>query len=242
MNRKIGMFDSGIGGLSILNVMKDVLPNEDYIYYADSINCPYGNKNIDELISITSNIVDYLIEQDVKIIVIACNTATTKCMKILKEKYPDMLFVGTVPAIKVASDNNYKNTLVMATPGTISSERTMELVRDNKKEDQNIYLVSCDGLAEAIENKDDVAIDTILNNIYLEYKDKNIDSIVLGCTHYPFVKDKILKYFDVDLLDGSIGVSRQVQRLLKSNNLLNDSGNGTVTMINSLEDVKSHIN
>ncbi len=235
MNKKIGVFDSGIGGLSILNVMKEVLPDEDYIYLADGKNCPYGNKSLDELITITSNIVDYLISNNVKIIVIACNTATTKCMKLLREKYPDMIFVGTVPAIKVASDNNYKNTLVMATPGTIESERTEELVRDNKREDQNIYLVSCEGLAESIENKDDKRIDEILNNIYLEYKDKNIDSIVLGCTHYPFIKDKIKKYFNVDLLDGSLGVSREVKRQLELHNLLSNEGSGEVTMINSLE-------
>jgi len=235
MHRKIGVFDSGIGGLSILKVMKEVMPNENYIYYADSKNCPYGNKDIDELINITSNIVDYLLSNDVKIIVIACNTATTKCMKILREKYSDVIFVGTVPAIKVASDNNYKRTLVMATPGTISSERTMELVRDNKKEDQEIYLVSCNGLAEAIENNNDEEIDKILNDIYLDYKDKNIDSIVLGCTHYPFIKEKIKKYFDVDLLDGGLGVSNEVKRQLENHNLLNDSGIGEVLMVNSRE-------
>ncbi len=235
MHRKIGVFDSGIGGLSILKVMKEVMPKENYIYYADSKNCPYGNKSIDELIDITSNIVDYLLSNDVKIIVIACNTATTKCMKVLREKYKDVIFVGTVPAIKVASDNNYKRTLVMATPGTISSERTMELVRDNKKEDQEIYLVSCNGLAEAIENNREEEIDKILNNIYLEYKDKNIDSVVLGCTHYPFIKEKIKKYFDVDLLDGGLGVSNEVKRQLESRNLLNDSGIGEVLMVNSKE-------
>ena len=112
MHRKIGVFDSGIGGLSILKVMKEVMPKENYIYYADSKNCPYGNKSIDELIDITSNIVDYLLSNDVKIIVIACNTATTRCMKVLREKYKDVIFVGTVPAIKVASDHNFKN-LVM---------------------------------------------------------------------------------------------------------------------------------
>ncbi len=234
-NKRIGVFDSGIGGLSILNVMKEIMPKEDYIYYADSINCPYGDKSLDELINITSNIVDYLIEKGVKIIVIACNTATTKCMKILREKYSDMIFVGTVPAIKVASDNNYKNTLVMATPGTISSERTMELVRDNKRNDQNIYLVSCNGLAEAIEEDNKYEIDRILNDIYNEYKDKNIDSIVLGCTHYPFIKDKIKEYFNVDLLDGSLGVSREVKRQLEEHNLLNNNGNCNVEMVNSKE-------
>ena len=148
----IGMFDSGIGGFTILNVLKELLPNEDYLYYADSKNNPYGEKDIDTLFNICCEVVDYLLSYDCKIIVIACNTATTKCMKKLREKYSDVVFVGTVPAIKVASDHNYKNTLVMATPATIESERTYELIRDNKRDNQNIYLVSCYGLAHAIEN------------------------------------------------------------------------------------------
>ena len=113
MNNKIGMFDSGIGGLTILKELKKLLPNEDYIYYADSKNNPYGEKSDEELMKIVTNIVDFLISKDVKIIVIACNTATTRCIKRLRLMYPNMLFVGTEPAIKVACDNNYKNTLTI---------------------------------------------------------------------------------------------------------------------------------
>jgi len=225
----IGMFDSGIGGLTILDVLKKVLPKEDYLYYADSKNNPYGEKSDEELFSICSNICDYLIDNNCKIIVIACNTATTRCMKRLREKYPNMLFVGTVPAIKVASDNNYKNTLVMATPGTIESERTHELVRDNKRDDQNIYLVPCVGLANAIENGDNNTINEIIDNIYNEYKDNNIDSIVLGCTHYPLIADLIYNKFHCQLLDGNLGVSNEVKRQLELHNLLSDEGTGKVT-------------
>ena len=163
MNKKIGVFDSGIGGTTTLETMIKLLPNEDYIYYADSKNNPYGKKSDDELFNITSNIVDFLIKKDVKLIVIACNTATTKCIKRLRSKYPNMLFVGTVPAIKVACDNDYKNTLVLATPGTISSDLTKELVNNNKKEDQNIYLLPCDYLANAIETNTEEKIDNLLN-------------------------------------------------------------------------------
>ena len=119
---KIGIFDSGLGGLSILKELISTLPNEDYLFYEDSINNPYGEKSDDELFSITSNIVEYLLENNCKIIVIACNTATTSCMKKLREKYKDTIFVGTVPAIKVAYDNNYKGTLVLATNYTINSK------------------------------------------------------------------------------------------------------------------------
>ena len=226
----IGMFDSGIGGLTVLDVLKELVPNEDYLYYADNKNNPYGEKSDEELLKICSKVVDYLIDNNCKIIVIACNTATTKCMKKLREKYKDIIFVGTVPAIKVASDHNYKNTLVMATPATIKSERTYELVRDNKREDQNIYLVPCHGLAHAIEVNDQETIDQIIDDIYLKYKDKNIDSIVLGCTHYPYIKDIINAKFKCDLLDGSLGVANEVKRQMELNNLITNTGSGKVTI------------
>ena len=112
----IGIFDSGLGGLSILKELMGVLPNEDYLFYEDSIHNPYGQKSEEELLKITCGIVDYLLEKGSKIIVIACNTATTSCMKKLRELYPDTIFVGTVPAIKVAYDHHSKHTIILSTP------------------------------------------------------------------------------------------------------------------------------
>lgn len=234
---KIGVFDSGRGGLSVLEEMRRLLPHEDFLYYGDSLNNPYGEKNDEELLSITSDVVDYLVERDCCVIVIACNTATTRCMKKLRVKYPELIFIGTVPAIKVACDHNFKNTLVMATPATIESERTNELIRDNKREDQNIYLVPCFGLAQAIEKEDSFEIKRILKDIFKDYKDKNIDSIVLGCTHYPFAKNEILEEMpDVALLDGANGVAREVKRQLELHNMLKkDDSLGIVTIYNSLD-------
>ena len=188
-NNKIGILDSGIGGTTTLNEIKKLLPYEDFIYYADSKNNPYGSKSTEELYSIVKNIVDYLIEKEVKLIVVACNTATTRCIEKLRKDYPNILFIGTEPAIKVACDNNYKNTLVLATPGTIKSERIEELVNKNKKTNQNIYLLPCDYLANAIERNDNKEIDSLLYNYLTPYQNKNIDSIVLGCTHYPLIKN-----------------------------------------------------
>ena len=219
----IGVFDSGIGGLSVLEELEKVLPNEDFYYYGDSINNPYGEKSDQELLEITSHIVDVLKENGAKIIVIACNTATTRVMKKLREKYPEMIFVGTVPAIKVACDHDSKNTLVMATEATTHSLRTAELIRDNKRKDQNIYLVSCPGLANAIETKNEEKIKNILQETFLPYKDKNIDTIVLGCTHYPFIKKEILEEMPgVKLVDGTHGVSMETKRQLTENNLLDE--------------------
>ena len=232
MNNKIGIFDSGIGGLTTLNEIKKILPKEDFIFYADSKNNPYGDKSLEELYKITENIVDKLIKKNVKLIVIACNTATTQCINHLRSKYTNMIFVGTEPAIKVACDNNYKNTLVMATPGTIASERTHELVETNKKDFENIYLLACDKLANAIERKDDMEIDNLLNKFLLPYKNKKIDAIVLGCTHYPHIKDKIQKYYpNAKLIDGNEGVARRVKQQLEEHNLLNTNGNNKIEFI-----------
>ena len=226
-NNKIGIFDSGIGGTTTLNEIKKLLPNEDFIYYADSKNNPYGSKSDDELYKIVKNVVDFLIKKEVKLIVIACNTATTKCINKLRENYKNIPFIGTEPAIKVACDNNYKNTLVLATPGTINSERTHELVNNNKRNNQNIYLLPCDYLANAIERNDVKEIDSLLYNYLTPYQNKNIDSIVLGCTHYPLIKDKIQSYFkDAVIIDGNIGVAKRVKYILETNNLLgNNKGN-----------------
>lgn len=235
MSNLIGVFDSGVGGFSVLEKLLMVLPNENYLYYSDNKNNPYGDKSDEELFSIVSEIVEYLRNEGCKLVVIACNTATTKCMKKLREKYTDMLFVGTVPAIKVACDKEFKNTLVMATPATIESERCEELVKENKRDDQNIYLVACDGLANAIELGKKELVDDILKNIFNNYRDKNIDSIVLGCTHYPFVKREILfEMPGVTLLDGSMGVANEVKRQLENNNLINDTDiKGKVFVIKS---------
>lgn len=235
---KIGVFDSGRGGMSILDELRRLLPNEDFLYYGDSINNPYGEKSDEELMIITTKIVDYLKENDCRVMVIACNTATTRCMKKLREMYPELIFVGTVPAIKMACDNNFKNTLVMATPATIESERTSELVRDNKRIDQNIYLVPCFGLAQAIEKDNKEEVKRLLKDIFKDYKDKNIDSIVLGCTHYPFIKNEILEEMpNATLLDGSNGVAREVKRQMEKHDLLKKENSlGTVTIYNSLDD------
>jgi len=233
MNKKIGIFDSGLGGLSILKELLKVLPNEDYLFYEDSINNPYGEKSEEELFTITSKIVDYLLKEDCKIIVIACNTATTSCMKKLREKYPNTIFVGTVPAIKMAYDNNYKNTIVLSTPYTRNSKRVEELIDEYHNPNQNIINISGENLASLIEGNRIDEIRSLLDRILSPYKD--CDSIVLGCTHYPLIKDEIKKVLpNTEILDGSNGVAREVKRQLEINSSLSNSENrGNVTIINT---------
>ncbi len=238
MNSKIGVFDSGKGGLTTLNEIKKILPHEDYIYYADSVNNPYGEKTDEALYIIVTNVVNKLISKGVKLIVVACNTATTRCIEKLRKDYPNMLFIGTEPAIKVACDNNYKNTLVLATSGTIASERTHELVKNNKKKNQKIHLLACEGLANAIELSDNEKIDKLLHTYLDEYENKNIDSVVLGCTHYPIISDRIKVFFpDAKIIDGNIGVAKRVKFILEENNILNNKKeNGTIEFIIAKKD------
>lgn len=237
-NGFIGFLDSGMGGISVLKETFKILPFENYIYYGDSFNNPYGSKSEDELFKIVSNIVDYLIDIGCKIIVLACNTATVSCLSKLRSKYKDVILVGTVPAIKVSCDNGSYNTLVMATPYTIKTERVSKLIHDNKKDYQSIDLLSCDNLAYLIENDMKEDIDILLNRLLLKYKNSSLDTIVLGCTHYSFIKSKIKEILpNVNLVDGNKGVAREVYHQLDEHDLLNDSGKcGSVTFYNSLSD------
>ena len=232
MNRRIGLLDSGLGGLSILKELLKVLPNEDYLFYEDSINNPYGSKSEDELLKIVSNAVDFLLKNNCKIIVIACNTATTSCMKKLRELYPDTIFVGTVPAVKMAYDNNYKNTIILSTPYTTGSKRVNELINDYHNPDQKIINISGENLASLIENEQYDQIFSLLERLLNPYKEK-CDSIVLGCTHYPLIKDIISSIIpEATLLDGSLGVANEVKHQLTINNLLGN-GNGNIEIINT---------
>ena len=233
MDNKIGVFDSGIGGLTTLNEIRNILPNENYIYYGDSKNNPYGEKSDEDLDKITNKITNYMVKSGVKLIVVACNTATTRCIKKLRENFPEMIFVGTEPAIKLACDSGYKNILVMATPGTVESERTQQLVAENQNPRQKITLLPCAGLAELIEAKDAVGINAKLHELLDPYKYEKIDAVVLGCTHYLHVKDLIAGILlGAKMIDGNKNVALRVKELLKEKHLLTSKNtSGTVEYI-----------
>ncbi len=230
----IGVFDSGLGGLSILKEMRKLMPNEDYLFYEDSIHNPYGEKSEEELLKITSEIVEYLLEQGSKIIVIACNTATTSCMKKLRELYPGTIFVGTVPAIKVAYDHHSKHTIILSTPYTSQSKRVQELIEDFHSDDQEIINISGENLANLIELDKKEEYTALLHRLLDDYKDV-ADSIVLGCTHYSLIRKAIQEVLPkTDLLDGCLGVSQEVKRQLEVNSLLNlDKEEGHLEILNN---------
>ena len=228
---KIGIFDSGMGGTTIMHAIKNLLPSEEYFYLADSKNCPYGEKSDAELIRITTRNVEALKKKGAKVIVIACNTATVKCIKALRQNYPELEFIGTEPAIKLATRTDAKDILVLATPGTIKSERTHQLLEENQKKGQEITLLPCPGLADTIEHtlrftKDYQPLPLDKSQKYVIHQKlqelfQNItntpDLVVLGCTHYSLIRPEIQTFFkNAKLLDGNSGVAHRVESLVKS--------------------------
>ena len=207
---KIGAFDSGKGGVAILDAIKKLLPNEEYSYIADSKNCPYGEKSDAELYEIVTHNTKQLQDWGAEIIVIACNTATTKCIDRLREDFPTLHFVGTEPAVKLAVNSGAKDILVLATPGTIKSEHLQNIIHENQDPSRKIKLLACPGLADAIEFDQD--IDAVLQNLLTDVKEPEV--VVIGCTHYSLIKDKLQSYFPhAKLIDGNNVVANQVKTL-----------------------------
>ena len=210
---KIGVFDSGKGGTVILEEIKRRLPDMEYCYIADSKNCPYGEKTDDELRKIVHDVSVRLIRWGASIIVIACNTATTKCIDYLRSTFPTVVFVGTEPAVKLAAKMNARRVLVLATPGTAHSERLLSLVEQNN-EKHIIDVLACPGLADAVENNMDV--ENILKKLFQSTR-RDYDVIVLGCTHYSLIKKQIQRYFPHSkLIDGNDGVANRVVSVIKN--------------------------
>lgn len=173
----IGIFDSGIGGITVLKEITKVLPNENYIYYSDTKNNPYGDKTNEEVIKICDEITKYFIKRDCKVIVIACNTASAKASKYLREKYKDIKFIAIEPAYKMVHDYAYNEpTLVMATKGTIESEKFNILY--NKYNNHKTKLLSCVGLADIIEEGNEEKIKKYLKDHLSRFRGK-IKNVVL---------------------------------------------------------------
>lgn len=222
----IGVFDSGIGGVTVMKELIKVLPNEDYIYYSDTINNPYGDKTNEEIVSISDKIVNYLINQGCKLIVIACNTASAISKDYLRRKY-SIPIIAIEPAYKSVPDN--EKTLVMATNATINSDKFHTLF--NTYDNHNTVLLSCSGLADLIEEGNKEKIINYLNNKIGEYR--GVKNVVLGCTHYPLIKEEISKVLGpVTFYDGSVGVAKHTKEVLKENNILGNN-TGKITFIDS---------
>lgn len=224
-NKNIGFFDSGIGGISVLKNAMETLKNEVFVYFGDSKNSPYGSKNKDEIIRLCINICNFLIyENNCKAIVVACNTASSAAIKTLREIYePDVPIIGVEPAVKPAVES-LKNKLngkilVLATPFTINGEKLKFLL--DKYKEFDIECVALEKLAYMIEiNLNENLIYDYLYKILQSYRNK-IDSVILGCTHYYFVKDILIKVLGdkVRIFDGIEGTNKELKRRLVLKNI-----------------------
>lgn len=237
-NKPVGVFDSGVGGISVLRELVRVMPNEDFIYFGDSVNAPYGTKSVSEIRELTIRNVEKLLEMGAKSIVVACNTATSAAVAVLRKMYQELPLVGIEPAIKPAVLHKPDSrVVVMATPMTIKQEKFQRLM-NMYKDKAEIVPLPCPGLMEFVEkgNFDGEDLYKYLTELFWSVNDKPIDSIVLGCTHYPFEKNAIKKIVgdDVAIFDGGGGTAREMKRRLSASGLLGESHNkGTVTFINS---------
>lgn len=241
--KPIAVFDSGVGGISVLRELIKVLPNEDYIYYGDSKNAPYGMKDKETVKELTIHAAEYLFAQGAKGLVVACNTATSAGVRALRELYPDIPIVGIEPAVKPAATLKPNcRVLVMATPMTIREEKFRNLMA--KYEDMaEIIPLPCPGLMDFVERGDLTSADfkSYLEELLFVHRIHPVDSVVLGCTHYPFAKDMIKEVLgpDVMVFDGGEGTAREMRRRLAEAGLLNPSAEkGHVDFQNSLADEK----
>ncbi|MBR5533363.1 MAG: glutamate racemase [Ruminiclostridium sp.] len=237
-NRPIGFFDSGLGGISVLRACTALLPREDFLYFGDSVNAPYGEKTLDQVRDLTIQAIEDLIDQGVKAVVVACNTATSAAIALLRDKHPNLPIIGIEPAVKPAAQaQDSSSVLVMATPLTIPEDKYQKLAAAFCDQ-ANVISLPCKGLAELVEqgHMEDEVIDDYLQTLFLPFRHCSVEYIVLGCTHYPFVRSAIRKNFGrpVDIIDGSDGTARQLKRQLEKGGLLTPrESEGQVTFLNS---------
>lgn len=240
-NRPIGVFDSGVGGISVLKELVSLMPQEHYIYYGDSEHAPYGGKALEEVRLLTEEKVLHLLRQNVKAVVIACNTATSADISILRSRYPKIPIIGIEPALKPAVlSMSCPRVLVMATPMTIREEKFRRLMEQYQGQAQ-IYPLACPGIVEFVERGElqGRRLTELLEKLLSPYFDIRIDAIVLGCTHYPFVREAIASVLPegVRFYDGGAGVARETKRRLADLGMLQNGGEkGTVKFENSLDD------
>jgi len=238
----IAVFDSGVGGISVLKEMCALMPRENFIFFGDSKNAPYGEKSTEEVYRLTAGHVEHFLLSGAKAIVLACNTATSAAAKLLREKYPDVPIIGLEPALKPAVLWDYEKPdpcriLVLATPLTLREEKFLKLTETYKDCAQVIPLPAPD-LVRFVENGliGTEEIYEYLSGLLAPYKENKIDSVVLGCTHFPFAKEDIKKVLGPDTLffDGAYGAAKELRHQLEINDALAPADSaGSVRFLNS---------
>lgn len=230
----IAVFDSGVGGISVLRELVRQMPNEHFLYFGDSANAPYGDKTTQQVRQLTMDAANTLLSRGVKAFVVACNTATAAAIDCLRQQYTETIIIGIEPALKLAADRFPQGRVgVMATQVTLREEKFAHQLE--RFPDMQVALIPAPGLVELIEagKADAPETEALLRSILTPYVGK-LDALVLGCTHYPFVKKTIRKILgdQTALLDGGEGTARQTRRCLEQEDLLR-TGDGSVTIENS---------
>jgi len=226
-NAPIGIFDSGSGGISVLRTALHMLPNERFLYFGDTANAPYGTKTEEEVITLAKRVAEDLLDQGCKALVIACNTATCAAAATLRAMYPDLIIIGMEPALKLAHDLRPEgDILVLATPVSLSSDKYRLLYTAYG---EHAHSLPCPGLMDFVERGDidsDELKSYLLDKLSPFLQNNNIPAaVVLGCTHYVFLKKTIASLLPKEtlVLDGNEGTVRQLRRRLEGENLLSDT-------------------
>jgi glutamate racemase len=237
----IGIFDSGVGGLSVLRAVRRLLPDEEIIFLADQAHVPYGPRPLQQVRAFSEAITRYLLDRGVKLIVVACNTASAAALHYLRETFPQTPFVGMEPAVKPAAEYTQSGVVgVLATPATFQGELYASVI-ERFARDVTVLQDTCPGLVEQIEKGELDSDETrsILEAALIPMIARGVDRVVMGCTHYPFVIPVIEEIVgpDVGVIDPAPAVARQVARILDSHGLRADatseSGRGTVICLTS---------
>jgi glutamate racemase len=232
----IGIFDSGVGGLSVMNEIAKELPQEDVVYFADSVHCPYGRRTYQEIERLARGVVTFLLSQAAKVIVVACNTASAAALYHLRETF-SVPIVGMEPAVKPAAERTDSRVVgVIATEATFQGALFASLV-ERFAANVEVLTQTCPGLVERVEEGlvDEAGIEEMLRGYLQPMVEQGIDSLVLGCTHYPFLKPLIREIVGdgVEIIDPSPAVARQTGRVLEKEGLLRKGGQGRYTFYTS---------
>ena len=238
----IGVFDSGVGGLSVLRAMRELMPGENVVFFGDQGHVPYGPRPLEQVRNFSEGITRFLLEEGAKLIVVACNTASAAALTHLRQTFPDVKFVGMEPAVKPAAERTQTGVVgVLATPATFQGALYASVV-ERFANGVQLFQNTCPGLVQQIEKGDLEGAETrrILEDALLPMLEKNIDTVVLGCTHYPFVIPLIQRICgeSVRVIDPAPAVARQAQRLLEAERKGNAGGEGKVRFFTSGEEAR----
>ncbi len=219
----VGVFDSGLGGLSVLREMRCLLPSEDTLYFGDSGYCPYGGRPPEFILGRSAAVTEYLVERGAKIIVVACNTATSVCIPELRTLF-DVPIVAMVPAVKPAAAATRSGKIgVLATPLTVTGESLAALIREHAR-DTEVHAVPAPGLVELVEAGllSGPQVEDALRPLLCPLLDRGVDTVVLGCTHYPFLRSAMtaLSGPDLAIIDSGAAVARRTRHVLAEQGLL----------------------